>query len=149
MYATRQQVESRVPHELVVQALDDNRDGEIDPAVEVAWHATVDASIDSAISQRYNVPVAPIPPLLANAGLILRCFALYQRRGTAPDANPFSSEAKEIRAKLDRVGKGIDPLTPDTPKARPVGTIISEPSRLTHIREGDGPELDHATRMLN
>ena len=36
MYATRQQVESRVPHELVVQALDDNRDGEIDPSVAVA-----------------------------------------------------------------------------------------------------------------
>ena len=109
----------------------------------------MDGEIDGALSQRYAVPIVPVPPVLANAGLVLRCHALYQRRGTPDDQNPFQSQAVEIRKKLDRIGKGQDPLTPDTPKAHPAGSIISEPSRLVRVRPGDGPELVNPTRMMN
>lgn len=150
MYATLQQVEARVPHELVVQALDDNRDGQIDADVEAAWHASVDGEIDGALGQRYPVPfTSPIPAVVASAALILRCEALYQRRGIPPDQNPFAIQASAIRKKLDRVGRGDDPLTPDMPKARPVGTIISEPSRLVQPRDGDGTEATFPPRHLN
>ena len=149
MYATLQQVAARVPMELIVQALDDNRDGQIDADVEAAWHAAADSQIDGAICQRYTVPVSPVPPVLATAGLILRCFFLYQRRNVPDESNPFSLEAKEVRAKLNRIGRGDDPLTPDIEKARPVATIVSEPSRLSHIRDGDGTEATVPQRHLN
>ena len=149
MYCSLTQVESRVPHDLVVQALDDNRDGQIDGEVLLAWEQSVDGEIDGILGQRYAVPFTAVPAVVASAALILRCEALYQRRGVATDQNPFASQASDIRKKLDRIGRGADPLTPDTAKARPSGTIISEPSRLSTVYPGDSTEATHAQRLLN
>lgn len=139
-----------MPRELIVQALDDNRDGQIDAEIEAAWHAAVDCEIDGMLGQRYPVPFTdPLPAVVSSAGLILRCEALYQRRGIPPDQNPFSARSAAIRKKLDAIGKGVDPLTPEIVKSRPVGTVISEPSRLVRTRPGDGTEASCPPSLLN
>jgi phage gp36-like protein len=142
MYCTIQQVEARVPHAIVLQALDDNRDGQIDADVQAAWETSVDGEIDGFLGQRYSVPFgSPAPSVVFSAALILRCEALYQRRGVAADANPFTNLAAAIRLKLDRIGRGVDPLTSDTPKAHAPGVIIAESSRLSPCTSDD-PDAD-------
>jgi len=132
MYATIDQVAARVPRELIVQALDDNRDGEIDADVQAAWEAAVDSEVDAFLGQRYAVPfTGTVPAVVAHAAVILRCEGLYLRRGVAADQNPYAAQASEIRKKLDRIGRGLDPLTPDVQKAKPAARILSEPSVLT------------------
>jgi hypothetical protein len=150
MYATIQQVAARVPNTLIVQALDDNRDGQIDADVQAAWEQSVDGEIDGFLGQRYSVPFSgTIPSVVANAAMILRCEALYQRRGIPTEQNPFSGQAAKIREKLDRIGRGVDPLTPDTPKAHDPGSIISEPSRFTPAPADGATEATTPSRHLN
>jgi hypothetical protein len=151
MYCTIQQVEARVPRATVLQALDDNRDGQIDADVQTAWETSVDGEIDGFLGQRYTVPfTGTIPSVVFSAALILRCEALYHRRGVAPDSNPFSALASAIRLKLDRIGRGLDPLTSETPKAHAPGVIIAESSRLTPCLDTEtDPQVSSAPRLLN
>lgn len=150
MYATLAQVEARVPRALIVQALDDNRDGEIDADVQAALEAAVDREIDGLVGQRYQTPfTGAIPAAIESAAVILRCEALYQRRGVPPDQNPFAAAAAAIRKKLDRIGRGDDPLSPDTPKARPSASIVSEPSVLTPATDPATGEATTPPRHLN
>lgn len=150
MYATLQQVASLIPSELILGALDDNRDGAVDEDVSLAMQTAVDSEIDSLLGQRYPVPfAAPLPSVVSNAAIVLRCEALYLRRGIPVEQNPFAARAKECRAKLDRIGRGLDPLRPDSVPMRSAGILISEPSRLTTILDGDGTEATQAPRILN
>jgi hypothetical protein len=151
MYCTITQVEARVPHAIVLQALDDNRDGQIDADVQAAWETSVDGEIDGFLGQRYSVPfTGTIPSVVFSAALILRAEALYHRRGVASDANPFSALASAIRLKLDRIGRGLDPLTSDTPKAHAPGVIIAEASRLVPCSSDEtDPDVTASPRLLN
>jgi hypothetical protein len=151
MYCSITQVEARVPHAIVLQALDDNRDGQIDADVQAAWETSVDGEIDGFLGQRYSVPfTGTVPAVVASAALILRAEALYQRRGVAPEANPFAKLAESIRLKLDRIGRGLDPLTPDSPKAHAPGVLIAEGSRLSPCdSDNPDPDVSAAPRLLN
>jgi len=131
MYVELKQLDGLIPHNLIVEALDDNKDGEIDEAAWNAVVAAVDASIDGPLSARYAVPLAlPFPPVVRDGSIILTCEALYLRRGVIPEQNPFLSRANAIRARLDKIGSGEIALTPTSVKGSPSGAVICEPTRL-------------------
>lgn len=129
-YVEQTDIEALIPAEFLLQALDDDQDGEADPGVWDKLVVAVGDEIDGALGQKYTVPFAtPYPSVVKAAAKVLALWSLYQRRGLAGDRNPWESEAKRQRDKLDRIGKGLDPLTPDNLGKKPGGVVITETAK--------------------
>lgn len=64
------------------------------------------ARIDGRLANIYTVPFSPTPPFLRDACSIFVCEAMYQRRLTPDERNPFRSQADEIRERLTLIGNG-------------------------------------------
>ena len=135
-YVEQSDIEALIPASFLLQALDDDSDGEADPGV---WDKVVSAvadEIDGLLGQKYSVPfAAPYPPAVKAAAKVLMLWSLYQRRGLSGENNPWDSEAKRYRDKLDRIGTGDDPLTPDRVGSKPGGAIVTETAK-THDPNG-------------
>lgn len=126
MYTTLDQVQALIPGEFLTQALDDNGDGVID-----AWDAVsaaVDLRINGILGGRYAVPFSPVPPVVADAAVILACEMCYGRRGVAAKDNPFSAQADQTRKTLAEIAAGDLPLFPGVERKEPSVSIITEPS---------------------
>jgi len=134
-YLLQTDLHALVPRHVVVAALDDDGDGQADPAVWEAVEAEGARAIDSRLEARYPVPLAaPLPRAIAEMARVLVAEILFLRRGYQADAqNPFASRAREARARLDRIGSGRESFPADgpAPVTTSVPTIVSEPSRLT------------------
>ncbi len=131
MYTSLDQIKARIPADLLTQALSDTDGVEIDEALWQQVYTAADLAIDGAIGGRYSVPLAaPIPAVIQDAACTFCCELIYQRRGVAPEQNPFAAHARECRQRLIAIGAGEQPLSVLSAKARPAGSIISQPSRL-------------------
>lgn len=128
-YVALADISGRIPTAFLTQALDDDNDGEIDAWDGVA--ASVGSYIDGVLGTRFTVPfAAPFPPVVVTAAQVLACEMCYQRRGVSAEQNPWTSQADAIRSVLNKIAEGKAPLAPDTKRAKPSATAISEPSRL-------------------
>jgi phage gp36-like protein len=125
-------INSRVPADFLLQALDDNQDGVVDAAVWQGVQRDVAAQIDGYLGQRYPVPFKPPRPAIVSAAArAFACELLYKRRGSADKVNPWHDEAETFRKKLEAVGKGEQPLTPELQRQKPSVSVVSEPSKTT------------------
>lgn len=131
MYTSRQQITAKLPDRFLVEALDDDADGEEDSGVLDTIIGIVDAEIDGYLEGRYTLPLNPTPALLGTASLNLVLEQLYFRRGVDPDKNPYRNRASELRARLRRIASGEESLIAGTEKAEPGAISITEPAR-TH-----------------
>lgn len=130
-YITQDDLKGLIPAEFLRQALDDDSDGEADSGIWEALESGVEAEIDGKLGQKYAVPFAsPIPSVVKAAAMALALWSLYQRRGMSGENNPWETQAKEVRAKLDRIGNGDEPLTPGTLGQETGGVVIAEDSKL-------------------
>lgn len=132
-YHTRESIEALVPPTFLLDALDDDRDGEEDAGIYDAVAASASESVDAYLGGRYAVPFATPPALAATASRVLCLEALYQRRGFSRDTdppNPWAAQAADWRARLGRIAAGEEPLRPDPGNAGVVDTV-TEPSRTT------------------
>lgn len=130
-YVSLTDVQANIPPPFLIQALDDNSDGAIDAGLWELIQGQAGRAVDSRLGQRYTVPLADDAPGIAlarEAALIFACEACYARR-VGPEQNPWMGMGNAMRGKLDRIGKGEEPLTPATPRGRPSGNVITEPSR--------------------
>lgn len=130
-YTTRQKITAKLPDRFLVEALDDDADGEEDEGLLDTIIANADEEIDGYLQGRYTLPLTPTPGLLLTASLILTLEALYFRRGVDADKNPYRNRASEIRARLRRIADGDEQLLAGTEKAEPGAVAITEPAR-TH-----------------
>lgn len=129
-YVEQSDIEALIPAEFLRQALDDDGDGVADAGVFDKIVETVEEEIDAALGQKYSVPFAePYPAVVRLAAKILTLWSLYQRRGFHGEANPWETEAARQRKKLDSIGKGDDPLTPDDTGTKPAGVVVTEPAK--------------------
>jgi phage gp36-like protein len=129
-YITQSDLESRVPPAFIVQALDDDGDGEADAGLWDKVASAVDAQINGRLEGRYAVPLAaPVPAVVIEAALVLAAEALYLRRGISGDQNPWSKQADGIRDRLERIGSGKEALKNEVSPARSGGAVIGEPAR--------------------
>lgn len=109
---------AELPGKFLVQALDDNKDGDADENVFSAIQSAVKNEIDGKIGQKYDPAqfgAAP-PALVQSIALVLACEKLYSRRGVSAKDNPYGARAKEARAKLEAIATGEQLLYP---KAKP------------------------------
>lgn len=135
LYITLDEVAAKLPAALVLEALDDNADGQIDQPVWAKIAAAACDEVDASVGQRYTTPFAALPDtpaLIRSAALLFVCEMLYLRRGKGDkDTNPFLSRADAMRQKLDLIADGKQPLTPTAERPRQSVSVITEPARTS------------------
>ena len=127
MYTTRQDVKAYIPEEFLLQALtDDAGSAEETPGIWESVLAVAEAEVDGYLGARFAVPFDPVPDVVRMASLLFVAEALYARRGSYGSANPFTARADAMRTKLERIGRGEEPLTYGAPTGRTSVMVISE-----------------------
>jgi phage gp36-like protein len=130
-YIVQGELEGKLPPAIIEQALDDDGDGAADPGAWDKLIADVTQEIDGILGQRFSVPFpAPYPALVIAASKALAAEAMYLKRGVAPDANPWTKHAANMRAKLSAIGSGKESFEPTRNGANPPIVIIGEDSRI-------------------
>lgn len=117
-------LEGELPRQTIVQALDDNGDGEPDAS---AW-----AGVLESVSRRIRDCFGGDPPDRAKGACTYaeRLFALeiiFRRRGFDSDRNPFAAQAKDAEARLRRIASGED-----STDGGGGGIFASKPARISN-----------------
>jgi len=135
-YITQEKLKASVPPDFILGALDDDGDGVADAAVWDAIVEKVSEAIDSRLAPRYRVPLSePVLAIAKEAAQIFAAEALYLRRGLLKDANPWADQAKAMRERLERIGRGEERLESDVAPTAPGGAAITEPAG-TYDKDG-------------
>lgn len=138
-YVQQADVSVDIPPSFIVEALDDDGDGVADVGLWDQVAAAASTAVDSRLGQRYATPfLQNVPAIVTEAARIFASEMLYNRRGVPKDKNPFAGPANEMRSKLDLIGEGKEPLTPQIQRQAPSASAITERSR-TFSRTGALP----------
>lgn len=134
-YVTMSEMNGLIPTAFLVQALDDDQDGNADATAWAAVLGQVHKQIDGPLGTRFKVPFTnPLPPIVSEAAPIFAAELLYNRRGFADDKNPWTKQASELRKKLDAIAQGALPLTPEIKRTAPAAGIVSETAKTASTR---------------
>ncbi len=135
LYFTLEEIAAKVPSALLLEALDDNADGQIDQPVWAKVAAASCNEVDGILGQSYAVPFASAPDtpaLVASAARVFCWETLYLRRGHGDaKTNPFITAADSMRLKLDAIAAGKEALTPSATRPSPSVVAITEPARTS------------------
>jgi len=126
-YVLMTDLSARLPGKFLIQALDDDKDGLADLPVFESIQKTVKEDIDGRIGQRYEPYTfgANPPALLKSAAAIFAMELLYSRRGIDAKNNPMTGQANAMRAKLDDIGNGKQPLIPIAKPTNASGIVVA------------------------
>lgn len=131
-YILKAEIEADIPPQFLLEALDDDNDGNEDAGLWDKIEASAAEAVDGVLGQRYAVPfTAPLPAVVKNAARVFILEKLYARRGTKTEDNPWTSQANKLRAKLDLIADGEEPLTPGANKANQSVTVMKEAAKTT------------------
>jgi len=129
-YVTRDQVNAKLPAPLLLDALDDDGDGQEDDGVFNAIVATASQEVDGYLAGLFTVPFPdPAPAQVSAAALMFTLDAIYGRRaqgGEDHSANPYRSQVKFWRERLQKIGNRELPLDVSQVKAFTPGAAITE-----------------------
>lgn len=129
-YVSQSDIEGLIPAEFLTEAMDDDGDGSEDTDIWTKCLTATQREIDGRLGGRYTVPFStPIPAVVSAAAQTIVLYFIYKRRGVADDANPWAKQATDWFAKLDRIGKGEDPLKADVAPDVP-GDVVGEDAKL-------------------
>ena len=111
-----------MPEQMIIAALDDDRDGFADEkafgAALASANARAEAIFGGAVPAQYS----------SSADYAVRVFLLdilYRRRGVADDSNPWAKLADEQEARLRALASGTEAIDATTD-----GVIISKPAKI-------------------
>ena len=88
------------------------------------------AKCDGRISPIYQTPIVPTPPCLRDACTVFVCEALWRRRLTPDEKNPFKAEAEEMRERLVKIGAGELELDANYTREYPQGVVVQTPMAM-------------------
>ena len=97
-----------IPPQFLIEALDDDSDGNEDAGVFDGLAESVSGDVDSMIGEDATVGVA----LRTMAADIFLLSTLYRRRGIADAANPWAKQEADMKKKLDAIAKGEERIEP-------------------------------------
>lgn len=127
-YIELSDLKGEIPTQHLVQALDDDGDGEIDAWPEVQTASCED--VDALLEGRFPVPItlSPLPRIIKRAAVAIACDRVYRRRGTPDDENPWKSRADAMVKILKGITAGDLKLSvapdADAVTVDPAGTVI-------------------------
>jgi phage gp36-like protein len=131
-YVFQSEIEADIPPAFLVEALDDDNDGEADGGLWDKVAESVATEIDGTLGQRFTTPFSdPIPALVKQAAKVFSLEKLYARRGTPEAQNPWAKQAATFREKLTKIANGEEPLTPEINRTKPSVTAVTEPAITT------------------
>ncbi len=97
MYATLNDVITRVPNDVLLYLTDDENEGMITPAAETRIAAAItdgSSEADTYLGQVYGLPLPATPPILHARVLDIIEYRLFTRRGIRPGTADESVEKK-------------------------------------------------------
>lgn len=137
-YVTMTAITGMIPGKYLIEALDEDGDGQADPAAWSRVAARVKAAIDDMLEKRFDVPFEnPLPALVVQSAKILaleKLYALCKRTGAdGTPYNPAATTADMVRAQLKAVAAGAAPLYPqrEVPAAAPATPPAEPPPKKT------------------
>jgi len=128
-YVTQSELEAELPPQHLIDACDDDGDGVADEGRIESVLAGASRAVDGYLEGRYSVPLAEPPQLARRAALVFALETIYRRRNS--EKNPWSEEAGKLRARLEKVASGEQPLTLIITTPASDGAVIGEPMRAT------------------
>jgi phage gp36-like protein len=135
MYLAEADLIPHLPPQFLLQALDDDGDGSADDGLLDAILTASSDEVDAILGARFATPFSPVPALVKTSARIFALETLYRRRGFSGDNNPWEVPAKDLRARLNRIGQGKEPLTPDIERKQSSVSVIVEDAK-THDSAG-------------
>lgn len=106
-YTTRDALETIIPPQFILQALDDDGDGVEDSGLWEKLSNAADTAVDAYLSGRYATPFSTtIPALVSEAAKTFLAESIYMRRGYESDRNPHTARANKLRTQLENIGNG-------------------------------------------
>lgn len=123
-YATLDQLKDRYGEQMLVMLTDRDEvaTGNIDTDVTDRALADTDAMINGFLQDRYVLPLAEVPPLLADIAQMIAIWKLHRHEAN----DKIEKDYKEAMSLLDRIGKGsvrlpidgVEPATSNTSGVR-------------------------------
>jgi len=135
-YFVLSDLEALIPPGWVVEALDDDADGESDALLFDQVRDMAEAEVNGKIGRRYAVPLSPaegssLAQWLKHAATMLAAGICYKRRGADAWAKcPYIDEIEDIRKDLAKIAAGDMPLDVGEERAVESAEIISQDSRI-------------------
>jgi phage gp36-like protein len=130
MYVERAAVEALIPAPDLIDALDDDRDGNEDDGIFDQVVNLASNAVDAFLAGLFATPFAdPAPAVVREAALIFVCEAIYSRR-PAGDRNPFKARADGWRQRLKQIGEGAAPLEAGQVRQFTPGAAVTEPASI-------------------
>lgn len=130
-YCARAECERLTGPENFRRMLDDDLDGIEDAGLFDSLAEDASLQVDGYLAAQYAVPFsAPYPAFARQCAKVFLCESLYNRRGVAREANPWTGQADALRARLARVAKGDDVLDAVRPGASDSVEAELEDSRI-------------------
>lgn len=116
-YVTMTAITGMIPGKYLIEALDEDGDGQADPAAWSRVAAEVKAAIDDMLEKRFEVPFGnPLPAIVVNYAKILAVEKVYflckRTDADGTPFNPFFGNANLVRAQLQAIAAGTAPLYP-------------------------------------
>jgi len=126
-YCNQDDILAEISMQDLIPFLDDDDSGVLNTQLLNKIIDRESAKIDGRISNIYTVPLVPTPPACRDACTIFTCEALYRRRLTPDEKNPFHMEAEELRERFKLIGNGKLELDLNFPRNYPQGAVVSAP----------------------
>lgn len=127
-YTTVNELERFIAASVLTEMLDDDGDGQRDEGLLDGIIESSSQAVDAYLCSLFDVPFTnPVPALVSQAGLIFTCYALFARRLTPEEKNPWTSQVNMIRDRLQKVGEGKLPLDAQQTKSHSPGVVITTP----------------------
>lgn len=126
-YIVKTDINAYINNNDLLPFLDDNRDGAEDPGLWDQIVSSCSCDVDGRLASIYATPFNPVPAKVKAATIIFVCEALYARRLTPTETNPFSKRADLMRSDLSKVGSGDMPLDESFTRGFAPGAAITAP----------------------
>ena len=133
-YVTLNDLLAKLPMAHLVDATDDDRDGEADEGVVTAILAQASTKVDSFLEQLYTVPIAAadyddvMPSIVTRSALIFALVDVFARRGVDLTKD-LRRELEQVETALAAIRDGEAPLVSGA-TASGTGSAILETSSM-------------------
>lgn len=136
-YFTQADLSALIPEDWLTEGLDDDANASAEAFAAV--RSLVESQANGILGQRYTVPFespsTALSEFLKSTCCYLAAKVVYGRRGMA-EKFPFKDELGDMMKRLDRIGRGEDPLSPAIEQENETAAIISELSRVYSTQSG-------------